>query len=141
MGDAIGASPSFYKDQIIVSVELMYPRMMGYVASVSAKNGSLKWKSPLTSAHPHSSVAVHAKKGYGVVGANNGLFFKIDLETGRYLWTLQTKGAIRSTPLIDRDRVYINNAGKQFLAIEESGKIAWELDIGYPSSKLSNFYS
>jgi len=129
LGDAIGASPSFYKGQIIVSVELMYPRAMGYIASVSARDGSLNWKSPLTNAHPHSSVAIHSKKEYGVVGANNGLFFKIDLNSGKYLWSLKTKGAIRSTPLIYKDHIYINNAGKQFIAVHESGKIMWDLDI------------
>ena len=91
LGDALGASPSFYKGQIIISVELLYPKMMGFIASVSAKDGSLNWKSPLTSAHPHSSVAVNFKKGYGVVGANNGLLFKIDLNTGQYLWTFANK--------------------------------------------------
>ena len=139
LGDAIGASPSFYKDQIIISVELMYPRMMGYIASISTNNGQLNWKSPLTSAHPHSSVAIHTKKGYGVVGANNGLLFKIDLKTGQYLWTLQTKGAIRSTPLIYKDQIYINNAGNQFLAVDEKGEIVWDLDIGNPSQSSPTY--
>ena len=129
LGDAIGSSPSFYKGQIIVSVELIYPRAMGYVASVSAKDGSLNWKSPLTLKHIHSSVAIHTKKEYGVTGSNNGSLFKIDLNSGRYLWSLQMKGDIKSTPLIYKDQIYVSNWGDQFAAVSEDGKLIWELDI------------
>ena len=129
LGDAIGSSPSFYKGQIIVSVEFVSPRPMGYVASVSARDGRLKWKSPLTPAHIHSSVAVHFEKGYGVTGANNGLLFKIDLHTGRFLWSTQLKGDIKSTPLIYKDRIYVTNWGKEFAAVDEDGKIIWSKNI------------
>lgn len=129
LGDAIGASPSFYKDQIIISVELLVPLAMGYVASVSAKEGSLNWKTPLTPAHIHSSVAIHPGKGYGVVGANNGLLFKIDLKSGRQLWTLQLKGATKSTPLIYKDHIYVTNWGNEFAAINEGGKVIWTRNI------------
>ena len=129
LGDAIGSSPSFYKDQIIISVELVIPRPMGYVASVSARDGRLKWKSPLTPAHIHSSVAVHSKKGYGVTGANNGFLFKIDLNSGKFLWSVQLKGDIKSTPLIYKDRIYVTNWGNQFAAVSEEGKIVWLKNI------------
>ena len=129
LGDAIGASPSFYKGQIIISVELVFPRAMGYVASVSARDGRLKWKSPLTPAHIHSSVAIHREKGYGVTGANNGLLFKIDLHTGRFLWSVQLKGDIKSTPLIYKDRIYVTNWGRQFVAVNEAGKVIWSKNI------------
>ncbi len=130
LGGAIGASPSFYKGQIIISVELLKPRAMGYIASVSAKQGSLNWKTSLTLAHIHSSVAIDPEKGYGVVGANNGLLFKIDLKSGRLLWTLQLKGAIKSTPLIYNDHIYVTNWGNEFAAISEAGKIIWTKDTG-----------
>lgn len=129
LGGAIGASPSFYKDQIIISVELIFPRAMGYVASVSAQDGRLNWKSPLTPAHIHSSVAIHTQKGYGVTGANNGLLFKIDLNSGKLLWTLQLKGAIKSTPLIYKDNIYVTNWGNQFAVVSEAGKLMWSKDI------------
>ena len=130
LGGAIGASPSFYKGQIIISVELLSPRAMGYIASVSAKRGNLNWKTPLTLAHIHSSVAIHPEKGYGVVGANNGLLFKIDLKSGRLLWTLPLKGAIKSTPLIYNNHIYVTNWGNEFAAVNEAGKIIWTKDIG-----------
>ena len=129
LGDAIGASPSFYKDQIIVSVELLYPRAMGYVAGVSAKDGSLNWKSPLTNRHIHSSVAIHTEKEYGVTGSNNGRLVKIDLNTGKFLWSLQMRGDIKSTPLIYKDQIYVSNWGDQFAKVSEDGKLIWELDI------------
>ena len=129
LGGAIGASPSFYKGQIIISVELLYPRAMGYVASVSAKDGSLNWKTPLTPAHIHSSVAIHPEKGYGVTGANNRLLFKIDLHSGKLLWTLKLKGAIKSTPLIYKDRIYVSNWGNEFAAVSEDKKILWSKNI------------
>ena len=129
LGDAIGSSPSFYKGQIIVSVELIYPRAMGYVASVSAKDGSLNWKSPLTLKHIHSSVAIHSEKEYGVTGSNNGSLFKIDLNSGQFLWSLQMRGDIKSTPLIYKDQIYVSNWGDQFAAVSEDGKIIWDLDI------------
>ena len=133
LGGAIGASPSFYKDQIIISVELLFPTAMGYVASVSARDGSLNWKTPLTSAHIHSSVAIHKEKGYGVTGANNNYLFKIDLNSGKILWSLRMKGDIKSTPLIYKDRIYVTNWGNQFAAVSEAGKILWSKDIKNPS--------
>lgn len=129
LGDAIGASPSFYKDQVIISVELVFPRARGYIASVSARTGNLNWKTPLTRAHIHSSVAINPKKGYGVVGANNGLLFKIDLHSGKLLWTIRLKNAIKSTPLIYKDHIYVTNWGNQFAAVDESGKVVWSKDI------------
>ena len=129
LGDAIGASPSFYKGQIVVSVELMYPRAMGYVAGVSAKDGSLKWKSPLTPLHIHSSVAIHNKKGYGVTGSNNDSLYKIDLNSGQILWSLKMKGDIKSTPLIQKDRIYVSNWGGQIAQVSEQGQIIWEKNI------------
>ena len=129
LGDAIGSSPSFYKNQIIVSVEMVAPRAMGYVASVSALDGSLIWKSPLTSAHIHSSVAIHSEKGYGVTGANNGSLFKIDLHSGQLLWTRQLKDAIKSTPLIYKDHIYVSHWGREFTALNEQGEILWSTDI------------
>ena len=129
LGDAIGSSPSFYKGRIIVSVELLFPRFMGYVAAVSARDGRLIWKTPLTSAHIHSSVAVHREKGYGVTGANNGFLFKVDLHTGRILWALQMKGAIKSTPLLYDSRIYVSNWGPHFEAVNEEGKKLWSTHI------------
>lgn len=129
LGDAIGSSPSFYKGQIIISVELVFPRAYGYVASVSAKDGSLNWKTPLTRAHIHSSVAIHPEKGYGVTGANNGWLFKIDLHSGQFLWTLRLKGAIKSTPLIYKDRIYVTNWGNEFVAVSEDKKVIWSKNI------------
>ncbi len=129
LGGAIGSSPSFYKGQIIISVELLFPHYMGYVASVSARDGSLNWKMPLTSAHIHSSVAIHKEKGYGVTGANNNNLFKIDLNSGKILWALPMKGDIKSTPLIYKDRIYVTNWGNQFAAVSEAGKILWSTDI------------
>ena len=129
LGDAIGASPSFYQDMIIVSVEMNHPHAMGYVSAVSAKDGSLKWKSFLTPAHIHSSVAIHNKKGYGVTGANNGLLSKIDLNSGQALWTLRLRGAIKSTPLIYKNRIYVSHWGRQFTAIHENGQQLWSVDI------------
>ena len=129
LGSAIGASPSFYKGNIIVSVEINRPSPHGYVAAVSAKDGSLQWKTFLTPAHIHSSVAIHPEKGYGVTGANNGLLFKMDLDSGKTLWALRLSGAIKSTPLIYKDRIYVSHWGGQLTALHEKGQRLWSVDI------------
>ena len=125
LGGAIGASPSFFKDKIIISVELLNPSM-GYIAAVSIHDGRLVWKTSLTNAHIHSSVAINPEKAYGVVGANNGLLFKIDLFSGKILWVKDTKGAIKSTPLIYDKNIYITNWSEHFFSFTENGKLNWK---------------
>ena len=128
LGGAIGASPSFFKDKIIISVELLNPNM-GYIAAVSIHDGQLIWKTSLTNAHIHSSVAINPKKAYGVVGANNGLLFKIDLFSGKILWIKDTKGAIKSTPLIHDKNIYVTNWSEHFYSFTENGKLNWKAPI------------
>ncbi len=129
LGDTIVSSPSFYRGLIIVPVGVSFLSPSGYVAGISAKDGKLKWKTSLISAHIYSSVAIHPEKGYGVTGANNGLLLKIDLNTGQLLWTLQLKGVINSTPLIHKNYIYVSNQGNQFAMINEKGQLIWEVDI------------
>lgn len=129
LGDTIGSSPSFYKDLIVMPVGIGFPSQSGYVAGISAKDGQLKWKTSLASAHIYSSVAIHPEKGYGVTGTNTGLLLKIDLNTGQLLWTLPLKGAINSTPVIHKNYIYVSNLGNQFAMINEDGKLIWEVDI------------
>ena len=135
LGGAIGASPSIFKDKIIISVELLNPRM-GYIAAVSVYDGRLVWKTSLTNAHIHSSVAINSKKGYGVVGANNGLLFKIDLFSGKILWIKNTKGAIKSTPTIYNRNIYVTNWSEHFFSFTENGKLNWKVPI-QPRSQSS----
>ena len=130
LGGSIGASPSFYKGQIIISVEILRPRAMGFVASVSARDGRLNWKTPITDLHIHSSVAIHKEKAYGVTGSNNSFLTKIELHSGKVLWRRQLKGPIKSTPLIYKGKIYVTNWGDQFVALdEEDGYMLWSVDI------------
>lgn len=135
LGGAIGASPSFFKDKIIISVELLNPSM-GYIAAVSIYDGRLIWKTSLTNAHIHSSVTINPEKAYGVVGANNGLLFKIDLFSGKILWAKDTKGAIKSTPLIYDKNIYVTNWSEYFYSFSEDGKLNWKTLI-QPRSQSS----
>ena len=135
LGGAIGASPSFFKDKIIISVELLNPSM-GYIAAVSIYDGRLIWKTSLTNAHIHSSVAINPEKAYGVVGANNGLLFKIDLFSGKILWIKDTKGAIKSTPLIYDKNIYVTNWSEYFYSFSEEGNLNWKTLI-QPRSQSS----
>lgn len=135
LGGAIGASPSIFKDKIIISVELLNPNM-GYVAAVSIYDGRLIWKTSLTNAHIHSSVAINPKKAYGMVGANNGLLFKIDLFSGKILWIRDTKGAIKSTPLIHDKNIYVTNWSEHFFSFTEEGKEKWKVPV-QPRSQSS----
>ena len=128
LGGAIGASPSLFKDKIIISVELLNPNM-GYIAAVSVYDGRLIWKTSLTKAHIHSSVAINSEKAYGIVGANNGLLFKIDLFSGKILWIRDTKGAIKSTPLIHDKNIYVTNWSGYFFSFTEEGKMNWKTPI------------
>ena len=53
---------------------------------------------------------------------------------------MQTKGIIRGTPLIHKDKIYINSYGKEFIAVNENdGQIVWELDTGAPSQSSPTY--
>lgn len=61
-------------------------------------------------------------------GASDGLFYSVDLRTGRVLWTVPTKAETLSEPLIDGSTgmIYVLTANNTVFALEaDSGKIAW----------------
>ncbi len=129
LGGAIGASPSFFKDMIIISVELLWPAR-GYIAAVSAYDGRLIWSTDVNWAHIHSSVAINFEKAYGMVGTNSGLLLKIDLHTGKILWIHIVEKPIKSTPLIYRENIYVTNWSDYFVSIHESGKLNYKVKVG-----------
>lgn len=61
-------------------------------------------------------------------GASDGMFYSVDIRSGRILWSVPTKAETLSEPLIDGEngRVYVLTANNAVFAFEaESGKTAW----------------
>ena len=57
------------------------------------------------------------------------MLFKIDLFSGNILWIRDTKGAIKSTPLIHDKNIYVTSWSEYFFSFSEEGKVNWKVPI------------
>jgi outer membrane protein assembly factor BamB len=122
----------------------------GFVYCLNANTGSQIWKTPtpgqllpiMTGLYPeyHSSPIVAEGKVY--VGAMDGKLYCLNADTGNIAWTIQTTGAILSTPTyIAGDGIYFASVDGFVLKVNpSSGSVIWNvstpigLDIGMEGS-------
>ena len=57
------------------------------------------------------------------------MLFKIDLFSGNILWIRDTKGAVKSTPLIHDKNIYVTSWSEYFFSFSEEGKVNWKVPI------------
>ena len=65
--------------------------------------------------------------GHVFVGTEDGLFFKLDLETGEELWKFETEDAVTAAPAISGDLVFLpSNDGQLYALSLETGEEVWK---------------
>ncbi|MBN2718450.1 MAG: PQQ-like beta-propeller repeat protein [Deltaproteobacteria bacterium] len=94
-------------------------------------NGGLKWKQSIGDS-VRSGIAVSAAQTTLFAGSENGSVVSLDAKTGKVLWTLQTGGPVRATPMLDSEgRLYVGSWDHHLYAIDsELGKVLWRMDLG-----------
>ena len=116
------------------SENLFFASDDGNLYSLSARDGSLRWKQPLKAA-AESELAV--SNGLIVARLSNGSIMAFSQKTGETLWTwinelpdgFTIDGV--SAPKISRGKVIIGTAGGELFALDlASGREIWSADLG-----------
>ncbi len=139
VGETLGASPVFYKGDLITAVETARP-VNGFVVRLSARDGQIKWVSPFLGEQSHSSPVISESNRLVLLGANNWMFFGLDLETGKVRWSVKTNGEVKSTPLVLGDRVFFSDWGARLHCLEvQSGKEVWMKNLTFASQVSASY--
>lgn len=129
LGESIGASPVIWNDRICVGVETTDPD--GYLSCVDRETGERLFDSPTFGEHTHSTPTVDEETGSIYIGANNHIFYSLDGNTGRILWSLHTGGEIKSTAALIEDRVLFTSWDHQLRAVDRrTGAVEWAFSAG-----------
>jgi outer membrane protein assembly factor BamB len=129
LGDAIGSSPVIYKDHLYISVETSRPAD-GYVLKIRCMDGKVIWKSPNLGEQAHASPVINEKEKLVYVGANNGRFYGLDLQTGKSKWVFEEGKAIKDTATLIGDSICFGSwSGKVYCLNAQTGKKNWEAQL------------
>jgi outer membrane protein assembly factor BamB len=93
LGQAIGASPTYYNGLCYVAVE--HPDPSGSVVALDAATGDVRWIDRRPTDRPHSTVALARNAGRLVVGANDGICYAWTFPGFERAWTFETGGPIK----------------------------------------------
>jgi eukaryotic-like serine/threonine-protein kinase len=107
---------------VIIQVSACFPQATGGKPAGQAPGPSLAWKYPLT-APVFSSPVIF--KGTVYFGCLDSSFYAIDLLTGKKLWSFKTGGSIRSTALLNANKLYFTSGDGKLYCLDLAGKLAW----------------
>lgn len=94
LGDAIGASPTYYNGSLYVAVEHAAPS--GSVAAVNAATGDVQWRDGRPTNHPHSTVALDREHGRLLFGSNDGFCYAWSFPDLERAWRYDTGGDVKA---------------------------------------------
>lgn len=73
-----------------------------------------------------------------LVGAGDGVLYRLDAATGRPVWRFPTRGRIRATPTVVGGTVYVGSFDGVFYAVDErSGRLRWKFETEGASIDLA----
>ncbi len=122
-------SPVFYKDQIIAA--------NGYdgLVSYNKSNMQMNWRFKIN--HGVESSGLMAG-GQLFIGGLDGLFYSIDLDTGKLNWKFDTKTEIVSEPILNKGIIYfLNGANALFSLDADTGKQFWVYNRQETSTQMT----
>lgn len=127
LGGYIGSSPVYHAGEVYVAVETAEPS--GLVAIVNATTGEEVWRDERVTNHPHSSIALSAKDGLFVVGANDGVLYAWNLSTREPAWTFETGGAIKGPVAIHDGAAFFGSWDESVYRVSlEDGHQTWRFE-------------
>ncbi|MFB6222478.1 MAG: PQQ-binding-like beta-propeller repeat protein [Haloarcula sp.] len=104
LGDAIGASPTYYNGTLYVAVEHTAPS--GSVAAVNAATGDIQWRDSRPADHPHSTVTLDRERGRLLFGSNDGYCYAWSFPELSQVWRYDTGGEVKA-PIAVADGVAV----------------------------------
>ena len=93
VGDAVGASPTYYNERLYVAVEHADPS--GSVVALDADTGAVEWRDRRPTDHPHSTVAIDLRNRRLLLGSNDGHCYAWSFPDLERQWTYDTHGDVK----------------------------------------------
>jgi outer membrane protein assembly factor BamB len=102
-----------------------------HVYAVNADNGGVAWKYPATDDDAdvyRSTPALDSGALY--IGNDGSELVKLDMKTGKKLWSCKTEGPVRTPPVVTSGVVYFGCEDLNFYAVNaETGKKIWKYAV------------
>ncbi|MDP2559914.1 outer membrane protein assembly factor BamB [Psychrobium sp. 1_MG-2023] len=117
----------------------------GYVSAFDIESGKELWQAELHEGSGLISSGVTAQLSGGIVtgydkiaiGAESGMLYLLEQETGKLVWKIQTDGEILSKPLLADNKVITVMANGKVVAYDiESGTAVWTYHQDVPALTL-----
>jgi outer membrane protein assembly factor BamB len=129
LGDAIGSSPAYHDGTVYVAVEFYPPS--GAVFGVDALTGTVTWRDPAPTDHPHSTIAIDREGGRLVVGSNDGVLYGWSYPDLERVWKAPTGGAIKGPIAVaDGAAVFGSWDDRVYRVDLATGAVDWTFDTG-----------
>lgn len=94
VGDAIGASPTYFDGRLYVAVEHDTPS--GSVVAINASTGEVEWEDDRPTDHPHSTVTIDQEHDRLLFGSNDGRCYAWSFPDLQREWTYDTGGDVKA---------------------------------------------
>jgi outer membrane protein assembly factor BamB len=127
LGDAIGASPTYYNGSLYVAVEHAAPS--GSVVAVDAATGDVQWRDTRPTDHPHSTVALDREHGRLLFGSNDGYCYAWSFPDLERAWKYDTGGDVKAPIAIADGLAIVPSWAGTVTALDvEDGSMVWEFE-------------
>ena len=94
VGDAVGASPTYYDGRLYVAVEHDTPS--GSVVAIDAMTGEVNWEDDRPTDHPHSTITIDREHNRLLFGSNDGHCYAWSFPDLQRKWTYDTGGDVKA---------------------------------------------
>lgn len=125
LGALAPGSAAFVKDRLVVGTD------NGRVVCIMADGKKMPWVYEQVEGKAMVYASPAVADGVVVVGGRDRQVHGIDLETGKQLWTVKTRGDVDGAAVISGGRVYVGSKDKKLYVIGlKSGEKVWEYTMG-----------
>ncbi len=158
---AVHSSASIYNDTVY------FGSFDGYYYALNSKTGKEIWRFKTKGEHWYSEIGMWGmkpsdllmadlwdfylstpviylenKSALAIFGSSDGNMYAVDAKNGNLKWTFETKAAIHSTPILDKNTVYFGGWDGIFYALDaKTGKEKWkfstEIKTGFTGIQAS----
>jgi len=95
--------------------------------AINPEEGTQKWNAHIGDIS-HSVAAISQNTVY--IGTDNYSLYALDKASGDIKWSLNTKGKVYASPIIDADgTIYIGSESKNFYALNPDGFTKWQAEL------------
>jgi len=121
LGALTGGSPALLPDRLITGTD------GGRVVCVSIDGTKQLWAYEDAEDPSMFYASPAVAEGVAVIGCRDRQIYAFDVNTGKILWKLKTRGDVDSSPVISGGRVYVGSKDKKLYVLDlKSGRSLWE---------------